>query len=255
MEYIIAAYTDIGISKNINQDAYLVKVVEHKKEKMFFAIICDGMGGLSEGEIASATVINAFNVWCNEKFHALCEAGLTEENIREEWTDIVNICNEKIKAYGRIASISLGTTITAILVTKEKYFILNVGDTRAYEITDEVRQLTADHSLVAREIALGHITEEEAKKDPRRSTLLQCVGASETVNPDIYSGQTVDKAVYMLCSDGFRHEISNNEIYKYLNAEIIKNDSILKMNMMKLVETDKKRKEKDNITVVAARTC
>ena len=66
--------------------------------------------------------------------------------------------------------------------------------------------------MVAREVELGHITPEEAEKDYRRSVLLQCVGASDQVYPDMFFGTTRLNAVYMLCSDGFRHEITECDI-------------------------------------------
>lgn len=59
--------------------------------------------------------------------------------------------------------------------------IINVGDTRAYEIGDHVVLLTKDQTVVAREVELGNLTQVEAETDPRRSVLLQCVGASDEV--------------------------------------------------------------------------
>ena len=63
MEYVAAYHTDVGISKKTNQDSLAIKVVETKKGKIAFAIVCDGMGGLSKGELASKEVIMAFSDW------------------------------------------------------------------------------------------------------------------------------------------------------------------------------------------------
>ena len=85
--------------------------------------------------------------------------------------------NEKIKLYGKRCGLAsgLGTTVTALLLTEQRYYIINVGDTRAYEIGDHVALLTKDQTVVAREVELGNLTQVEAETDPRRSVLLQCV--------------------------------------------------------------------------------
>lgn len=95
--------------------------------------------------------------------------------------------NKELRKKCGLAS-GLGTTVTAILLTKNRYYIINVGDTRAYEISDNVTVMTRDHSVVAREIEQGIITPEQAKNDVRRSVLLQCIGASEEVYPDMFLG-------------------------------------------------------------------
>lgn len=254
MNYIISACTDIGNTKNTNQDSFGAKILSTKQGKMVFAVLCDGMGGLSKGEVASATVVNAFSLWAETRLPELCENEITDAEIRNDWVKIATDYNEKIKTYGKKSGISLGTTVTAILVTDKRYYIINVGDTRAYEIFNSVKILTKDHTVVAREVELGNITPEQAETDSRRSVLLQCIGASDAVYPDMFFGDTIQNAVYMLCSDGFRHEISEQEIYQYLQPDIMLNSDGMKSNMDKLIEINKQRQERDNITVLSIRT-
>ena len=129
-----------------------------------------------------------------------------------------------------------------------------MGDSRAYEIKENVKQITEDQTLIQREISQGRLTEEEAKVDPRRSVLLQCIGASEVVSPAMYYGEVKLNATYMLCSDGFRHEITKEEIYEALNPEVLTDINIMDNNTKYLIEADKERQEKDNISVVLVRT-
>ena len=144
--------------------------------------------------------------------------------------------------------------MTVMLLTSERYYILNVGDTRAYEICERVTVLTKDQTVVAREVEQGILTEEQAKTDSRRSVLLQCIGASDDVYPEMFFGDTKLNAVYMLCSDGFRHEITEDEIYSYLNPGVMTDENGMKHNMDTLIEINKQRKERDNISVVSIRT-
>lgn len=254
MDFLVSASTDIGISKKTNQDSYGVTVVNTQIGKMVIAVLCDGMGGLSKGEVASATVIDAFHKWTVTRLPELCKKPITDAVIQNEWNDIAFIYNEKIKNYGKSVGIDLGTTLAAILLTESRYYIINIGDSRVYEITDKAVVLTKDQTVVAREAELGIISEEQAKTDPRRSVLLQCIGASEEIVPDMFFGETKKDTVYMLCSDGFRHEISGEEIQQYLNPDRMQETSQMKQNMDALIEINKQRRERDNISVVSIRT-
>ncbi len=255
MNYLIAADTDIGIKKNTNQDSLTVKLINTSKEKMVFALLCDGMGGLAKGEIASAEIVDAFNYWIRHDFINIINKGfLDDSEIRKEWEKVIYTQNQRIMEYGEKHDISLGSTVVAALFTNQRYYIANIGDSRVYELTDEIKQLTKDQTLINREIELGNLTEEEAQQDPRRNILLQCVGATETVCPDFFFGETKKNAVYMLCSDGFRHEISSEEIFTYLNPHQLLDQNSMKRNMEYLIELNKSRMENDNISVITVRT-
>lgn len=256
MNFIVSATTDIGLTKSTNQDSYNVRVFSTKQGKVVLAVLCDGMGGLAKGEVASASLVNAFCKWADNKLPILCESEITDSDIRADWVGIATEYNEKIKLYGKKCGLSsgLGTTVTALLLTENRYYIINVGDTRAYEITDSVAILTKDQTVVAREVELGNLTPEEAETDSRRSVLLQCIGASDDVYPDMFFGDTKLNATYMLCSDGFRHEITNEEIYNFLNPNVMVDADGMKHNMESLIELNKQRQERDNISVITIRT-
>lgn len=255
MNFIISANTDIGTTKETNQDSLSIKVIRTPLGRMVFGILCDGMGGLSSGEIASATVVNAFCEWVEMKLPILCEGGVLEDSeIRRQWEQIISEQNERIKSYGARQGVRLGTTAVVMLLTQTRYYIMNVGDSRAYELTDTIRQLTADQTFVAREIALGNMTLEQAAADERRNVLLQCVGASDDVYPDMFFGEVKSNAVYMLCSDGFRHEITPEEIYAGLQPSVLFDEQGMRQHTMALIETNKQRFERDNISVALVRT-
>lgn len=250
MNFIISASTDIGLKKSTNQDSLSVKIANTEIGRVSFAILCDGMGGLSKGEIASATVVTAFNNWFENEFPLMCINGISNYDIQIRWNEIVQECKNKIMRYGFLSNVTLGTTVVVLLLTETKYFLLNVGDSRAYKISDNLYQMTQDHTVVEKAIQNGEITPEQAKTDPRRSVLLQCVGASDEVIPDMFFGNVEKNAVYMLCSDGFRHEITTNEIYQYLQPSVMKSKEAMKNNSDYLIELNKQRKETDNISVV-----
>lgn len=254
MNFIVSATTDIGLTKTTNQDSYNVRVFSTRQGRIVLAVLCDGMGGLSKGEVASASLVNAFGKWADNRLPVLCEKGITDSDIRTDWVGIATEYNEKIKSYASSCGTNMGTTLTALLLTEKRYYIINVGDTRAYEIAEAVTVLTKDQTVVAREVELGHLTPEEAESDSRRSVLLQCIGASDEVYPDMFFGDTKMNAVYMLCSDGFRHEITEDEIHQYLNPNVMVDADGMKQNMDALINLNKQRQERDNISVVSIRT-
>ena len=90
--------------------------------------------------------------------------------------------------------------------------------------------------------------------DERRNVLLQCVGASDEVYPDMFYGDVRENAVYMLCSDGFRHEITPGEIYDSLKPLELFDEQMMKWHSEKLIERNKQRGERDNISVALVRT-
>lgn len=254
MNYLAVAKTDVGIVKQKNQDSLTVKKANINGEPVVFAVLCDGMGGLEQGEVASATVIRRFENWFVSDFPRLLTEGFSHQLLREQWEDLIAKLNDKIQAYGKQNRIRLGTTITTLLLYDGCYYISHVGDSRAYEIGEELKILTQDQTVVAMEIKKGLLTEEQAKTDPRRSILLQCVGASDVVLPDFYMGEIKEDAVYMLCSDGFRHEITPSEIQSCFSPSVIQTKEEMEYYAQYLIDLNKSRKERDNITVVLVRT-
>lgn len=241
--------TDIGIKKKENQDSLCIKnaVVDGKPVTM--AIICDGMGGLSKGELASASVINAFTKWFEQD---MATTSLKVETIKAQWEALIQRANEKLFAYGVQNGLQLGTTLTLLLLIEEKeYLIAHVGDSRAYVAREQMLQLTEDQSFVAREIKRGKMTPEQAELDPRRNVLLQCIGASKVVVPEYYEGQALKGDGYLLCSDGFRHKLTEAEMYDGVRrirtqCNRVGIDSVLRG----LVNENMQRGETDNITVL-----
>lgn len=255
MNYIISAATDVGLTKSTNQDSLTVKIMNTSIGRMVFALVCDGMGGLEKGEVASRAMIEAFDGWIKNELPGLLAAEKLEDSIlRRQWEEIVTEQNRRIKTYGARQGVKLGTTVVAMLLTENRYYILNVGDSRAYEITDRLVQVTEDQTFVAREVALGNMTPEQAMVDERRNVLLQCVGASDEVYPEMFFGETKTNAVYMLCSDGFRHVVVPEEIYEKFQPGVLFDENRMYQNALELIELNKMRNETDNISVALVRT-
>lgn len=248
MKYVGMAETDVGISKKTNQDSVCIKIAETPdKKQIVLAVVCDGMGGLEKGELASATVIRCFNEWFEKVLPEKID-NYSWDKLGEEWKDMITEQNQKILSFGKLLRVNLGTTLSAMLIMEDKYMIAHVGDSRIYSITNKVEQLTEDQTFVTREVKRGTMTMEQAMADPRRNMLLQCVGASRIVEPEMIFGEVVPDSVYMLCSDGFRHVINEQEMYDVFGRDKTDKPEEMRQRIRLLINTVKDRGEKDNIT-------
>ncbi|MCY1713970.1 PP2C family protein-serine/threonine phosphatase [Caproiciproducens galactitolivorans] len=250
MRVLAASCTDAGTKRKINQDSFCIKAADTPYGEIVMAAVCDGMGGLLKGEVASASVVNAFSKW----FEAELPSQIAKKDIHAiqyRWNQIIQEQNRKIAAYGRERNIQLGTTLTVLLLLEERFFIIgHVGDSRAYVIHDKIEIMTEDQAIVGREVKRGIMTAQQAEADPRRNMLLQCIGASKVLVPQFVAGRPVPDAVYMLCTDGFRHVLTENEILEAFSPCVLKTEMIMEQKAKELVARNKHRGETDDITVL-----
>lgn len=246
---ISAAYSDIGIEKQTNQDSYCVLSAETPKGEVIFLAIADGMGGLEKGEMASGAVIQCFaDHFVQDVSSIETNDDLTE--IQRRWSKRIQQLNFKIRNYGKSLNLQLGTTLTAMLLVQNSYLIMHIGDCRIYQIRDQqIHQLTQDQTFIAYQIAQGNMTEQEASADPRRNMLLQCIGVNPVVEPEFIKGEILREDLYLMCSDGFRHQLSDQEILTASLSSECNEEGYCK-TLIYLTELVKTRKENDNITAM-----
>ena len=253
LKYLLASCSDIGISRKVNQDACCARIFRTQLHTVVLAAVCDGVGGMEEGEYASKSTIQALNNWFDYRLDKLVlEEGKDDliSILSEEIKDVIERQHQTILAYSREKAIKTGTTLTAMLFVDYNYFIVQIGDSRAYCVKDGLIQLTEDQSLVAMEIKEGRLTEEQARIDKRRNIILQCIGASKDLIPVYQRGTILSGASYFLCSDGFVHQFSRDELEVAMHPDEQDDINSMHSRLLKNIEAVKARGEKDNITVV-----
>lgn len=255
MDYKISYHTDVGIVKKNNEDSLCIKVANTPKGKIVFSVICDGMGGLACGDIASEKAVNICSDWFDKNIDYLSDESFDNKKLQQDLTILVKEINETLINYGLENNVRLGTTLSAILIIEQKYYIIHVGDSRIYKITDKPIQITKDHSLVALEVERGLLSKEDAKNDKRKNILLQCIGAVLDIYPCYIEGEVSQNDVILLCTDGLIHKIKDDELVKRFNYKKLKNISTMKKQAIGLVGTVKKRFETDNITLCLIKCC
>jgi len=200
--------TDIGLKREENQDAVRCEYFGHN----ILAVVCDGMGGERAGKEASALAIEEFF----QRFSSGYTESLSDEDIRKLLVSSVSAANSVIYTRARLdfKNFGMGTTCVAAFVNKSSAFIANVGDSRAYLITDkQLLKITTDHNVAELLYEQGKITEEEKEDHPQKHMLVRAVGVEKTVLTDTFILDYEDKISLLLCSDGLSGYCSDDEIY------------------------------------------
>ena len=229
----VLSKTDIGLVRKTNQDC----VRSILCDAFCFSVVCDGVGGVSGGDIASKTASSV-----------ICDYFDSNDiyDIKQMFIDSFKIANRKILEIGKNNSKinNLGTTAVALLLDKSKNaYICNVGDSRAYIISDShIEQITNDHSMVNELLMSKQITQEEAKKFPNKNVITRALGSSNST-PDFYSFKLNSNEKILLCTDGLSNYLSNEEILSI----ILNNDSQKSLDI--LINRAKELGGNDNITV------
>jgi protein phosphatase len=189
--------TDVGLHREINEDVFYVG---HN-----LVAVADGMGGLPAGEVASAMAMDALTP---------LEKGYADLQPLEALRDAVDAGNRRIAkaVHDDPAVEGMGTTLTALLRTEQRLFLVHVGDSRAYLLRAGVlTQVTRDDTYVQMLIEEGEITSDQARGHPHRSLVTQAIQGGP-VNPTYTVIKPRHGDRFMLCSDGLTDLVTDESI-------------------------------------------
>lgn len=196
----LRSITDIGIKREDNQDNYWCSRLGVSGEEVGIVCICDGMGGLDDGYLASKIVVSAVR-----------DFFLSNSDI-DGLLDILKKSNEEILNVSLKNGSKMGTTCTILYCKGGKYFCWHIGDSRCYKISNGyMNKLTEDHSALEKYRKEGkEISESIWKK--YRNMLTRCLGVKESAKMEVYEGSYSDGDSFLLCSDGFWHYLDENDV-------------------------------------------
>lgn len=254
MEYEAICCTDKGTRKTVNQDSSCVMIGETGEGQICMALLCDGMGGISLGECASFTVIDCFVDWFENKLPYRIRDKMSLEAVGQEWTAMLTMLDSQLRSYGYTRQIKLGTTATCMLFWKQRYLLVQSGDSRAYCLDKKIVQLSEDQSFVQKQINSGLMTVQEARCHPKRNVLTDCIGGSRPSTPVCTLGKYHGDVGFLLCSDGFVHELKPEEILENLGGSRVSSPEQARSRVKMLVCRAMERGETDNITAVLVMT-
>lgn len=205
---MVYTHTDIGRRRKENQDCAAYAVLEDT----VFAVVCDGMGGSNAGSEASSRAVSIIK----ERIIKSYRSDYDSNRIRNLLVAAVKTANAVVYDLGSAVPEwnGMGTTCVAALVRGNILHTVNVGDSRAYLITHEIKQITRDHSMVMNLYERGDITREELKNHPKRNVITRAVGVAENVEPDYFENEIPQNAAVILCSDGLSNYCDEGVIFR-----------------------------------------
>ena len=180
------------------------------EEGLAYGILCDGMGGMEEGERASGEVV----VFMANRISTLGK----DEHIPAFLERAAVDANRFVLEQNAMTGLKSGTTLLTVLMRGGSLYWLSVGDSRIYIIRDgEIVQTTTDHSyaLELQELVESHrLTQEQADADPGKDHLISYIGAPVLERIDLSRSpfQMRYGDIILLCSDGLTKILYPDEI-------------------------------------------
>ncbi|MGH2536552.1 MAG: Stp1/IreP family PP2C-type Ser/Thr phosphatase [Candidatus Promineifilaceae bacterium] len=234
--------TDPGRVRSHNEDfvaAYEPADAAEARRNGWLYLVADGVGGAKAGEIASQVV-------CQRVLHHYLAAEAGPAGWEERLTAAIQAANADLRQLigQQAAGERMATTLVALLIHDGRATFANVGDSRGYLWrAGELSQITEDHSLVARLVAEGAISGEEALTHPRRNVILRSLGPEAEPQIDLHTLELQLDDRLLLCSDGLTRHVSPAELAEFMEAED------LAATAASLVALANERGGEDNISV------
>ena len=222
LKFQAAAGTDPGLVHQVNQDSALAIVRDKESGKAAgLFVVADGMGGHQAGDVASRLAVETIK----EELAWLLKRSETEDTqpsaptsgaetvvensktqLQQRLELAISRANQEITTYARknpADAGNLGTTVTCVLAEDDQAAIANVGDSRTYLLRNgELRQITEDHSYVARLVKEGQLQPDEVFQHPRRNVITRSLGYRPDVEVDSWLEFLQPGDRLLLCSDG-----------------------------------------------------
>jgi serine/threonine protein phosphatase PrpC len=233
---LVSALSDIGCVRTNNEDFLGFD------ESLGIFVVCDGMGGMASGEVASSRAVAAIL----ESFASSTTSGLP---VSTRLLHAITMANEDVWENGQIPeNRGMGTTVVTAALDGNKLIIGNVGDSRAYIVKDgQTTQLTVDHSYINELIRNGTLTIETSHTvdlQGMESIITRAVGVSADVQPDFFSVDLTPGTGILLATDGLTRYVAQEEITAILSA------STFETACASLIQIAKDRGGQDNVSCI-----
>lgn len=226
-----AAHSDVGKVRKKNDDSGYAG--------RYFAVVADGMGGHVGGDVASAsTVLDLVHL---DRSDVEDPATMLADEIQSANIILNELVDQNPKLSG------MGTTVTALLLTRDRFRYAHIGDSRAYRLKDGVwEQMSRDHTFVEKLLEEGRITAEEAKVHPHRNVIMRVLGDSDaSPELDLFEYPVEPGERWMLCSDGINAVVPEEE-----TEQIMRDSATVREAADRLVERTLELGSPDNVTAV-----
>jgi protein phosphatase len=247
----VASLSHPGMVRAHNEDAVFVD------GEAGLAVLADGMGGYSAGEVASGIAVNVVSNGLMPELKSGRE--LSKVDVQSGLTHAALLLSQQIAsankgiyeaAQARPECAGMGTTIVAAVFHANRVSIGHIGDSRCYRLrADKFEQLTHDHSLLQEQIDSGQLTAEQARYSLNKNLVTRALGIEAIVPADIAEYRLEANDIYLLCSDGLTDMVDPDVVHSIVSAK----HENLPQAAAELVDLANQNGGRDNISVILIR--
>ncbi len=229
MKINAGAYWDVG-TRSLNEDSVLLQIVHSRKRDTVLALVADGIGGLSEGHVASGYVCEVMNERFYREIVPLSDAGKSFGLLKRSLLRALYDIARELRAYADDRQLRLGSTAAILLITGRRYMCVNLGDCRVYEcLGDRIKSINEIHSL-----SPGSVS--------------RCVGSFPYMEPDVYCGHIRGRTGFLLASDGY-YSLMDKDPYLF-DPSKLRSDEIIEKRLYEIGSLIRKRGQQDNASAI-----
>lgn len=180
--------TDKGDVRSSNQDSFCARISSFGQETVALLAVCDGVGGLQAGELASTGAVRCFEDWFEQQLPQIMQSGLTDTMVFLSWHQILENLHNALCEYAERSAMQFGTTVSALLISSDRLYWVQVGDSRIYlDDGAGTEQLTKDQTLAMREVEAGGFRQRQCRQTSGR---IFCYSALDMENGTCVPEQT-----------------------------------------------------------------
>lgn len=206
---IFYAASDVGKKREKNEDYYDIKTI---CDNVYLYVIADGLGGYQSGEVASKLAVDTIIAYFQNKYEIN-----KKNNVKNILKQAIILANEKIYNLEKTDNKYKGmaTTIVVLCIVKDKMYYVSIGDSRMYNINEqmtEITQITEDDTYVNALLKTNIINEMEALNHPQKHMLTKAVGIFNEIDFDIYELKENIDGYFLICTDGVTNMLDENEL-------------------------------------------
>ena len=183
------------------------------REKGLLFVVCDGMGGMRDGRLASETAVAGIRNFFMAMDRKRDMAGQLKESIFRAADEV----REKLDGDG-------GSTVVAGIIFEEKLYYASVGDSYLYlRRGNGLYRLNREQNLCNEKylesIRSGNLNPREAEEAPEASALTQFLGMTGFCQVDcsVRPLPLREGDILLACSDGVGAVLEEQEIWNALN--------------------------------------
>jgi protein phosphatase len=220
----IVSFSEIG-RRNNNED-YIA-------DGDFVFVLCDGVGGIAKGEVASKFVANSLVKKMEGINQSLISVALVQELIYQVQTELNLYLTNRPDCYG------MGTTLCTVFISEKEVIFAHIGDSRIYFVKPKAGKYwrTTDHSMVAELVRSGIISEKDIRNHHLNNQItraIQAIPEFEVAKPDITSVQKAEEGdLIFLCSDGVLEAFDDESLLDILNDKALSSTAKLELIQLK----------------------